>query len=178
MSSWPARRRSLIGVVLAALVVSLFPARAGASQRWEIPNVLVITKSSNRNQVNYLVEVDGECVPAGSTPVRPYWRMLERGPMATEPLSKSEQRVLGVESQTVDGHRIQLALRAMPTRLITIETQRDANGRCSSSAEMTIAGTPARVAGVFVQQKLFGIDYILLTGWRGDGAAIRERLSL
>jgi hypothetical protein len=42
----------------------------------------------------------------------------------------------------------------------------------------TIAGVPARVGGVFVRQKLLGVDYVLLTGWSEDGKAVRERISL
>jgi len=40
-----------------------------------------------------------------------------------------------------------------------------------------ITGVAARVAGVYVQQKLFGIDYVLLTGLAEDGATVRERLA-
>ncbi len=156
----------------------VWPVEASAAQLSELPSVLAIAKSSNRNQVNYSVTVDDGCAPAGPTPVRPYWRMLERGPQATEPLSGSEERVLGVERQDVAGNRIQLALRGMPGRPITIETQRTADGRCSASAEMTISGVPARVASVYVKQKFLGIDYVLLTGFSEDGTTVRERLSL
>jgi hypothetical protein len=41
---------------------------------------------------------------------------------------------------------------------------------------MTIAGVTAKVAQVHVQQKLFGVDYVLLTGW-SNGALVSERLS-
>ena len=43
---------------------------------------------------------------------------------------------------------------------------------------MTIAGVPARVASVYVQQRLFGIAYVLVTGWSEAGSLVRERLSL
>lgn len=156
----------------------VWPVEASAAQLSELPSVLAIAKSSNRNQVNYSVLVDDACAPAGSAPVRPYWRMLERGPAATEPLSGSEERMLGVERQDVAGNRVQIALRGMPGRTITIDTQRTPEGRCAATAEMTISGVLAKVASVYVKQKFLGIDYVLLTGQSEDGTTVRERLSL
>ena len=133
-------------------------------------------KSSNKNQVRYAALVDEACAPAGQSPVRPYWRMLERGPLVTEPLSDSEQRVLGLEYQEVAGETVQIALRGMPTRTFTVHASRAADGRCASWVGATIAGVPARVASVFVQQKLFGVDYVLLSGVSEAGAVVRERI--
>jgi len=90
---------------------------------------------------------------------------------------ESEQHLLGVERQEVIGDRIQIALRGMPTRPITVRTWRASDGRCTSSAEMTIAGVPARLAGVYVRQTLFGVDYVVFTGWSEEGAVVRERVS-
>jgi hypothetical protein len=102
--------------------------------------------------------------------------MLERGPLVTEPLSDSEQRVLGLEYQEVAGETIQIALRGMPTRTFTVHTLHAADGRCASWVGATIAGVPAHVASVFVQQKLFGVDYVLLSGVSEAGAVVRERV--
>jgi hypothetical protein len=102
--------------------------------------------------------------------------MLERGPSATEQLSGGEQRVLGVGRQDVAGHLVRVTLRGMPSRAITIETERGADGQCSSSAQTMIAGVSARLAAVYVQQRLFGIEYVLLSGWAEDGTAVRERI--
>jgi len=177
MNAVPLRRSGLFAVILTALgVVGLTPSQASASQVSELSSALVISKSSNRNQVNYAVQVDEACAPAGPAPVRPYWRMLERGPDAIEPLSESEQRVLGVGHQDVAGHLVHVTLRAMPDRAITIETERGADGRCSSSAQTTIARVSARLGGVYVQQRLFGVAYVLLSGWAEDGTAVRERI--
>jgi hypothetical protein len=162
--------------VLPALAVVALPTQASAAQASELSNAFVITKSSNRNQVNYALEVDGACVPSGSSPVRPYWRMLEHGPSAVESLSDGEARVLGVGKQQVAGNLVRLTLRGMPDRAITIQTGRGADGQCGSSAQMTIAGVPARVASVWVKQQLFGISYVLLTGWASDGSVVRERI--
>lgn len=166
----------LLGLVMTGSSLA-FPGEAKAAQLCELPSVLSIEKSSNRNQVNYSALVDDACAPVGQAPVKPYWLMLERGPAATEPLSQSEERVLGVQNQAVDGNQVRISLRAMPDRTITIATQRGPDGRCASVAEMTIAGVEARVAGVWVKQKFLGIDYVLLTGWAEDGKVVRERVS-
>jgi hypothetical protein len=81
-----------------------------------------------------------------------------------------------VGHQDVSGHVVRLTLRGMPSRPITIETERAADGRCSSSAQMTIANVSTRLAGVFVQQRLFGVAYVLLSGWADDGTLVRERI--
>ena len=153
----------LWGTVLAASA-TLSSGTASAGHLFELPSVLVITKSSNKNQLHYAAQVDDACVPVGEAPVRPYWRMLERGPNETR--------------QEVSGNTVQIALRAMPARTFTVHTQRAKDDRCSSWVGTTIAGVPARVGGVFVRQKLLGVDYVLLTGWSEDGKAVRERISL
>ena len=169
--------RRLLGLALTALL-ALPSSEAMAGRALELPSVLVIAKSSNRNEVHYAAVVDDECAPTGAAPLRPYWRMLERGPSATEGLLDSEQRWLGLEHQEVAGNTIQMSLRGMPTRKFTVHMERGPEGRCSSWVGTTIASVPARVASVYVQQKLFGVDYVLLTGWADDGTLVRERVSL
>jgi hypothetical protein len=71
---------------------------------------------------------------------------------------------------------VSLALRGLPQRPITIRTWRQPLGTCTSSVNMTIAGVLARVADVHVQQSLFGVSYVELTGWSPTGAFVRERL--
>ena len=43
---------------------------------------------------------------------------------------------------------------------------------------MVIAGSPARISSIWVKQKLFGVDYVLLTGSASNGAVVRERVSV
>jgi hypothetical protein len=171
--------RGFLSTVVATALIALPSIPARAAPAYELPGVLVIAKSSNRNQVYYAAQVDETCAPTGEARVRPYWRMFERGPLATEPLLDSEQHVLGIERANVAGGTIQFALRAMPARAFTIHPGRASDGRCTSWVGTTIAGVPARVASVYVRQKFFGgVDYVLLTGWADGGAVVRERVSL
>jgi uncharacterized protein DUF4833 len=171
--------RALAACLVAAAGVALVPSTASANQSpqaLEIPSALVIVKSSNKNQVHYAVQVDESCAPTGGQPVSPYWLMLERGPDVTEPLSGSEERVLGVERQEVASDGIHVTLRAFPAKPLTIHTWRTDGGRCTSAVDMTVAGVTARVASVFVKQKLFGVAYVLLTGVSANGAVVQERV--
>jgi hypothetical protein len=156
----------------------LFVAPVSAAQSAEIPSALSIAKSSNKNQVHYAVQVDDACVPAGAAPVRAYWRMLEKSADATEPLARHEERAFGIERQDVDRDAVRITLRGLPGRVITIHTERGASGACAAMASTTIGGVAARISSVFVKIKLFGVDYVQLTGTTNDGSVVKERLSL
>lgn len=148
-----------------------------ASQPYELPNVMSITKSSNRNEVHYAASVDDRCVPVTQAPLRAYWQMRERGPNVTEPLTARERSVLGVESQTVSGDSIRFALGATASRVFVARVGRAADGTCTSSVVTTIAGTQARLVGVHVKQTFFGgVDYVQLTGRTPDGKTVNERM--
>jgi len=163
------------GLVAAFVLVSPSTRAARAS---EIESALSIAKSSNKNQVHYAVQVDDACAPTGAAPVHPYWRMLEKSADATEPLARSEERAFGVEKQDVDHDSIRMVLRALPARPITIHTTRASDGSCSATASTTINGVSARIANVYVKIKLFGVDYVQLTGVADDGSVVKERLSI
>lgn len=169
--------RHLIFTGLVAAFVLASPTTQ-AAQASEIESALSIAKSTNKNQVHYAVQVDDACTPAGAAPVHPYWRMLEKSPDATEPLQRTEERAFGVEKQNVDRDNIHMVLRALPSRPITIHTARTNDGSCSAIASTTINGVSARIASVYVKIKLFGVDYVQLTGVADDGSVVKERLSI
>jgi hypothetical protein len=169
-------RLILQGGAIAAVVLAA--ASAPAAQAKEIPSALSIAKSSNKNQVHYAVSVDDACAPRGSAPVRAYWRMLEKSADATEPLGHMEERAFGIAQQSANADDIHVELRALPSRPITIHTTKNADGTCSATATATIAGTSARISDVYVKIKLFGAEYVQLTGVANDGRVVRERLSV
>lgn len=150
---------------------------ARASQPYELPSVMIVSKSSNRNEVHYAAYVDEQCAPATPRPVHAYWLMLERGPGITEPLSRGEARVLGIANQEVSGDAIRFVVSGMPSRTFVAHTGRGADGTCTSRVDTTIAGTQARLLSIHVKQSLFGVDYVLLTGSTADGKAVQERVS-
>jgi hypothetical protein len=174
----PILKRIFLTALPCGVAVAGLSGAARASQAAEIASALVISKSSNKNQVHYAVQVDQACAPVGSSPVHPYWRMLERDASATEPLEESELRAFGIQRQSVVPGGVNVVLRGMPARSITILTSRGPGGACTASASMTISGMPARLSDVYVRQKLFGIDYVQVTGRTPGGDVVRERLSL
>ncbi len=167
----------LAALALAARVAGGDPAGAAVS------SVFFVAKSENKNQVHYGVRLDASCAPAGSQPVFAYWRMLEHGPTATEPLLSREQGAYGIAEQHVlersqEGGRVLVRLGALPDRPIAVETSRR-DGVCHADATMVIGGSRASLTRVFAQLRWpFGVDYLELSGRSlSDGRVVRERLS-
>jgi hypothetical protein len=174
-----ARLRPLaVFVVLAAL-----SARTAVASADAVLPVFSIAKSENKNQVQYVVRVDDRCAPVGPAPVSAYWRMLEGGPTQTAPILTREVKAYGLASQTVgssdaNGGRVQVVLKALPGRPMTIETSRAADGACHAVATVSIAGVPAHLFNVYVRLKWDGVDYLLLQGWSMDGSrVVREKVT-
>jgi hypothetical protein len=149
----------------------------------DLSSVFHVAKSENRNQVHYGVRLDASCAPAGNAPMTAYWRMLERGPLATEPLLDREVGAYGFAEQTVveradAGGRVRVRLRALPSRPITVETGRRDDG-CVAAATTTIGGRPATLESVFVKLRWpFGVDHLVLVGRSvADGRTLQERVS-
>lgn len=161
---------------LGAAVLSFLPLSADATTPGEIPTAFAIAKSSNKNQVHYAVDVTDACAPANSAPVHPYWRMLERGPEATEALTSSEQRAFGLADQEVAGDSVRVVLRGFKGKPITIHTAKTEGG-CAASALTSIEGTEARISNIYVKVGLFGVSYVQLTGVASNGSVVTERVS-
>ena len=167
--------------VVAAVTGDATTARGDASH--DVASAFFVAKSENRNQVHYGVHLDATCSPSGSAPVFAYWRMLEHGPGATEPLLSREQPAYGIAEQRVierraDGGRLFVRLRALSDRPIEIVTG-PREGGCEVTATTVIDGAPAALGSVFAQLRWpFGVDYLLLSGRSlADGRALHERLA-
>ena len=141
-------------------------------------SLFTIGKSQNKNQVQYAVHVDGQCVPVSAAPVFAYWRMLELGPNRVEPLLPREVGAYGPASQLVttrgaDGGKIRLVLRALHDRPIVVETRRAADGTCGALATVSIADSSAHLFNVYVKLTWhLSVDYLLLRGWSIDGTRV------
>lgn len=143
-------------------------------------SVFHIDRNKNRNQVHYGVRVDAECRPTGEEPVYNYWLRLEDGPAKTQPLKFFQQMAYGFRSQEIqsDG-RVDVRLRAIPTRLLTIRTTA-VGGACKAEAFMTIDGKDAYLDKVFVyaDEGLFlpTVRYIELGGHTNEGHTVYEKI--
>jgi hypothetical protein len=147
-----------------------------------VRTVFFVAKSENRNQVHYSIRLDEACAPTGDAPVFAYWRMLERGPLVTEPLLWHEVAAYGFAGQRTlerneGGGRVLLSLNALPKRAIVVtSTARDAT--CTAAARLVIGGVEASLDSVFVQLRWpFGVDHMVLWGRAADGTRVRERVA-
>jgi len=165
----------------AAALVVVPIARADGGR--DVESVFFIAKSENRNQVHYGVRLDAGCAPVGASPVFAYWRMLEHGPAAVEPLLARETRAYGFLAERViardgNGGRVLVTLAALATRPILVDAHAS-GGACVATATTAIDGVPALLSSVFVQLRWpFGVDSLTLTGRAlADGRAVRERIA-
>lgn len=144
-----------------------------------------ISKTENRNYVQFAERLDPSCAPTGTAPVYAFWQMLERGPSAVEPLLPLEEPAYGIGSQSVlagsDGRSlVRVTLRALPRSPLFVESRRGAGGACEASARTPISGVDARLFNVHaVLRWPFGIARLLVSGWSlADGRAVRETRAL
>jgi hypothetical protein len=179
----PLRRFSRTAAGLAVAAVTLLARAGGAEVGRDVASVFLIAKSENRNEVHYGIRLDAGCAPVGPAPVFAYWRMLEHGPLATEPLLPREVDAYGFADQRVvergaEGGRVAIRLHALPGRPIVVETRPHA-GVCEATATTRIDGGPATLQRVFAQLKWpFGIDHLLLSGRSlADGRPVEERIA-
>jgi hypothetical protein len=169
----------LLAVAAGGLVVAVARGEGGR----DVASVFLVAKSENRNQVHYGVHLDASCAPVGAVPVFAYWRMLERGPLATEPLLRREVDAYGFAEQRVverdaDGGRVALRLHALPGRPIAVQTG-SREGACFATATTVIGGSPSALRSVYAQLRWpFGVDHLVLSGRSlADGRAVEERVS-
>jgi hypothetical protein len=171
---------TLLAVGLVAPIVR--GSGGGDSDARVIRSVFFVAKSENKNQVHYGIHLDEACAPEGDAPVFAYWRMLERGPLATEPLLSREVPAYGLYEQHVlkhgeHGGRVLLTLNALRKRPIVIESAA-AGPTCATIARTAIGGIPASLASIFVQLRWpFGVESIVLSGRASfDGRPVHERM--
>ena len=166
------------GLVLAEPAVKPGPAPGGTSSR-SADSAFFISRSTNRNEVHYGIHVDQDCRPQGPAPVHAYWRMLEKGDKATEPLLGREGPAYGLgDTQQVEstpsGWKVHVRLRAWPDRNIDVDVFRE-NGRCVARAWTRVEGRAARIDRIFVKTKWpAGVEYVLLSGTDEEGRSARE----
>jgi Domain of unknown function (DUF4833) len=166
-------------VAMAALVaVSLLflgAAKLQAIPAWREVALFTISKTENKNQVQYALRVDDHCAPIGDAPVYAYWRMIELGPTRAAPLLARELPAYGVSSQAVlekgdTGGKVRLTLQAVPSRPILVQTAVAAGGTCQAWSTLTINGVAAHLYNVHVRLRWpLGVEYLLLQGWAMDG---------
>ena len=190
----PLRAQRLAWLLLAWLgawcAVGLLPPRTraadptqAAQQGNPVGSVFFISKSENRNQVHYAVQVDAQCRPKGNRPLYGYWRDFEVGPKATSPLLDREQSAYGLTDprwvkSAATGGEIRIGLRGFPDRPLTIQTFQTSAG-CRANAQTTIGKEAAVLRSIYVEIGfLFSIDYVIVRGLRmRDNRPVQEKVN-
>jgi hypothetical protein len=174
-------RRAVTFLALVALIGTWARAESASAPRTLL--LFTISKSENKNQVQYAIRVDENCQPLTAVAVFAYWHMREKGPTVTEPLLAHELDAYGIASQvttrTAEGGVVQLVLRAVRGRPIAVQVSRNPSRECQALSTVAIQGTPSHLFDVYAKLKWpFGVEYLLLEGWSMDGArVIREKLA-
>lgn len=151
---------------------------------FDVQTAFYISKSNDKDRVDYGMRLDQHCTPVGDDAVFPYWRELQHAPpVRSHPISFlqhmaygfSEQRVLK-RTRTGGEYRVDLKQVARP---ILIVTGQDDAKHCTSTALVQIQNVPnARLDHIFVQVAgAMSVDYVDVYGSDPkSGAALSERM--
>jgi hypothetical protein len=178
------RRRAfgLLSSLVAAIVVA--GADAGAETRFgphDVRTLFAIGKNTDKNEVQYGIRLDAQCLPVGDEPVYAYWRQYEKGPEITADLNWLDRTGYGIAKQRVEqrsaaGSRVVMSLRATSDRSIAIQVHKGEKA-CEAEAISYIARVPSKLDRIHVQLTgPLSIAWIDIRGARlDDGRAISER---
>lgn len=169
-----------------AVAVALTPAAAHADPEFgahDVRTVFFISKSDDRNRVDYGVHLDAQCQPVGDTPVYAYWHRFEPDQATFGDLNAMDRRVYGVRRQRIHeadehGTWIEIRLAALADERILILVRRR-GGRCDARARVQLRGRDALLDHVHVQlAQLFGVSHVTIHGRDPDsGAEVTEQRS-
>ncbi len=147
----------------------------------DIRTLFSIGKNTDKNQVQYGIRLDADCVPVGDSPIYPYWRVYEKNPELTEDLNFLDRTAYGVRNQTVEqrspaGSKVVMRLRATSDRSIGIYVHKEGN-TCKGEALTFISGVASRLKHIHVQLSgPLSVSYIDISGARvDDNQPITER---
>ena len=149
----------------------------------DVPTVFFISKSDDRNRVDYAIQLAARCAPLRDEAVFGYWREFEKAPpvvthgfgmMDYVGYGIAEQRMLH-RTPTGGEHLMRLKQLGRP---ILLATRKEADGKCTATARTVINGVESQLVSVHV--KLAGalsVEYIDVHGKNLEtGAAIDERI--
>lgn len=167
--------RTALGVsgVLVGLA-AMSPAHAeGRFGPHDVRTLFGIGKNTDRNEVQYGIRLDKDCVPVGDEPVYAYWRQYEKGPEVTADLNWLDRTGYGIKDQRVTARspaasKVLMRLRATSDRTIAILVRKE-GGACAAEPIAFISGTPSRLTHIHVQLSgPLSIDWIDIVGFRND----------
>jgi hypothetical protein len=160
---------ALVGVAVLAPVAHA----EGRFGQFDVRTLFAIGKNTDRNEVQYGVRLDKDCVPQGEEPIYAYWRQYEKGPEVTEDLNWLDKTGYGIKDQRVEqrspaGSKVVMRLRATSDRNIGVYVKKEGD-KCVAEPISYISGTSARLQKIHVQLSgPISIDWIEIRGLRSD----------
>jgi hypothetical protein len=178
------RARRLALVLGLAAFAAAMPAYADEVQfgPHDVVTVFFITKSDDKNRVDYGIRLDADCIPVSNSAVFGYWRDFEHTPPGrTSGFSLLDRIPYGISSQgivtkTAAGADYFMRLKQFE-RTIAIATKKESDGTCSATPRAKINGNVAQLVSVYAKLAgPFSVEYIDIHGKEfATGNAITER---
>jgi hypothetical protein len=175
--------RALAAVAAVALSAVAVPALADGVQfgAKDVQTVFYISKSDDKNRVDYGIRLDADCFPVGNSAVFGYWREFEYSPVRISGLSLLDRIPYGISSQglvsrSATGADYYIRLKQFE-RTIAIATKKEADGTCSAIARAKINAGIAQFTWVYAKLSgPFSVEYIDIHGKDfATGADLVER---
>jgi hypothetical protein len=150
----------------------------------DVATAFFVSKSDDRNRVDYGVRLDADCAPSGEAPVFPYWREFENSPpVRTHSLGWVEHLAYGISEQRItrregEGAEIAIRLKAVARDLV-IAIKKGADGKCQATVRCTLAGiSGAQLSSAHIKlRRALSVEYIDLFGRApATGAKVVERI--
>ncbi|MFO0680274.1 MAG: DUF4833 domain-containing protein [Polyangiaceae bacterium] len=150
----------------------------------DIATAFFISKSDDKNRVDYGMRLDENCAAVGDDAVFPYWREFEKSPpVRTHALGTFEYVPYGFAMQknvkkTPTGGEYAVKLKQFP-RPIFLTTKKEEGGRCSVLVRTKIGTTEwAKLESIHAKLGgLMSVDYVDVKGKNlATGEAIEERI--
>lgn len=135
----------------------------------DIRTIFFISKSDDRNRVDYGIRLDETCQPAGPTPIYAYWHRFEPGQPTVGELNGLDERAYGITRQHVrtaapNGVWLEMHLSGFPEQRFLILVQRNGGGECLARAMIPIDDHDAYLDHIHVTLGFVGVDRVTLHG--------------
>lgn len=173
-----------LGACLLACAMLSVAVAASAAVRFgqhDVRTVFYISKSDDRNRVDYGVRLDEHCQPVGGQPIYAYWHRFEPGQRRIGELNGMDRRAYGIQRQSVRsrssrGSWIEMRIASVPDRRILVLARSDQDG-CTAHAQVRLDGGDAILDRIHVQLGgPMSVDYVTIHGRdSATGQRITER---
>lgn len=174
--------RSWIAVATALACLVAVPVAADVEfGPHDVRTIFYISKSDDRNRVDYGIRLDATCRPQGGQPIYAYWHRFEPNQPTFGDLNGMDERAYGitrqhVRSATPTSTWLEMYLRGFQEQRFLILVQRDRSERCHARAMLTIDEHDSFLEHIHVTLGMIGVDRVTLHGRDAQSGAERTEV--